>query len=92
MEASDVSDGEIVAAIDGVVNEVPVPNDGPPAAPVAFAYQLNMPAVTLLAANTTVPGPQVEPGVVVGTAGTAFTVAITAFRGELSQLPLLNVT
>ena len=52
-----------------------------------------MPAVTLLAANTTVPGPQVEPGVVVGTAeDTAFTDAITAFRGELSQLPLLNVT
>ena len=48
-----------------------------------------MPAVTLLAANTTVPGPQVEPGVVVGTAeDTAFTDAITAFRGELLLLSL----
>lgn len=54
--------------------------------PVEALYHLNVPAVELLAATITVPGPQVEPAVTVGAAGTAFTVAVTALRGELSQL------
>ena len=62
------------AAIDGVVNEVPVPNDTPP---VEAAYQLMVPAEAV-APNVTVPGPQLLSSVVSEMVGIALTVAITA--------------
>ena len=60
--------------------------------PVLASYHLKVPAVALLAVSDTVPGPQREPATIVGAAGTAFTVAITALRGVLSQVALLKVT
>jgi hypothetical protein len=60
---------------------------------VRAEYHVNVPAVALDAESVTVPLPQTEPGVTVGAVGTAFTVAVTAVRGVLSQLAaLLNVT
>ena len=60
--------------MDGVVKEVPVPNDEPP---VAAAYQLMVPAEAVVP-NITVPVPQREPGVVPVMVGEVLTVAVTA--------------
>ena len=58
----------------GVMKLVPVPIDVPP---VAFAYQLIVPALAV-AAKVTVPVPHTEPGVLAVMVGMVFTVAITA--------------
>lgn len=72
----------MVALIAGVVKLVtPVP----PATtepPVGAVYQSTVVPATALAPNTTVPVPQRAPAVPVGTAGDAFTVAITAVLGD----------
>ena len=60
--------------MDGVVNEVPVPNEAPP---VDAAYQLIVPA-DAVAPNVTVPVPQTDPGVVPVIVGIVLTVATTA--------------
>jgi hypothetical protein len=60
--------------------------------PVLAEYQLNVPATVLPTERTTEPGPQLEPTVTVGAAGTGLTVATIGVRGVLSQLPLLKVT
>jgi hypothetical protein len=60
--------------MDGVVKDVPVPNDEPP---VDAAYQLIVPAEAV-APKFTVPAPQREPGVVPVMVGMALTVAVTA--------------
>jgi hypothetical protein len=60
--------------MDGVVKEVPVPNDEPP---VNAAYQLIVPAEAV-APNVTVPVPQREPGVVPVMVGMVLTVAVIA--------------
>ena len=60
--------------MDGVVNDVPVPNDPPP---VGAAYQLIIPA-DVVAPNVTVPVPQRDPGVVPVMIGIALMVAVTA--------------
>jgi hypothetical protein len=59
--------------IEGVVNDVPVPNDEPPE---EAAYQFNVPALAV-ALRVTVPVPQREAGVVPLTVGIAFTVTFT---------------
>jgi hypothetical protein len=46
----------------------------------------------LLAERVTAPAPQRLPGVTVGALGNALTVATTAVRGLLSQVPLWKVT
>ena len=60
--------------IEGVVNEVPVPNEEPP---VAAAYQLMVPAVAA-APRSTVPVPQLLAGVTELISGVLFIVAVTA--------------
>jgi hypothetical protein len=60
--------------------------------PVLASYHLKVPAVALLALSDTVPAPQREPATTVGAVGTAFTVAMTAVRGVLSQVAVLKVT
>jgi hypothetical protein len=57
--------------------------------PVLALYHLKVPAVALLAARITTPGPHVEPAVTVGAIGTEFIVAVTDLRVALSQLLLL---
>ena len=59
--------------MDGVVNDVPVPNDAPP---VGFEYQLIKPADEL-APSVTVPKSHIAAGVVEVIAGVVLTVAIT---------------
>jgi hypothetical protein len=71
--------------MDGVVKEVPVPNDEPP---VDAAYQLIVPAEAV-APNVTVPVPQREPGVVPVIVGMAFTVMVTVL--DVAGLPILQV-
>ena len=66
----------VVAEIDGVVNDVPVPTKVPP---VRASYQLIVPA-DAVAPNVTVPVPQTDPGVVPVIVGIALTVATTAVR------------
>lgn len=68
--------------IDGVVNEVPVPNEVPP---VAAAYQFMVPALAV-APNTTVPASHREPGEVVKILGVVFTVANTAVLPEVQPV------
>ena len=58
----------------GVVNEIPVPNEGPP---VEAAYQFNIPALAA-APNVTVPASQRAAGVLPVTVGVVLTVAVTA--------------
>ena len=65
--------------IDGVVNEVPVPNKVPP---VEASYQFKVPALAV-ALNTTVPASQRDAGVVLLTVGVIFIVASTAVREEV---------
>jgi hypothetical protein len=60
--------------------------------PVSAEYHLNVPAVALVAESITVPAPQREAAVGVGATAAELIVAVTAFRGVLSQVPLLNVT
>lgn len=60
------------------MNDVPVPNDGPP---LKAAYQFSVP-VLAVAPKVTVPVPQREPGVVLLTEGMALTVTLI----ELSAL------
>jgi hypothetical protein len=60
--------------------------------PVKAEYHLKVPALALVADNITVPVPQRAAGVGVGAVATALTVAVTATRGVLSHVPLLNVT
>ena len=62
----------VVDDIDGVVNEVPVPNDDPP---LDAAYQLIVPA-DAAAPKATVPVPQREPSVVPVIDGIAVTLTI----------------
>ena len=78
----------MVAAIDGVVNEVPVPIGDPP---VTTAYQLIVPAEAV-APSVTVPVPQTEPGVVPVIVGIGLTVAITAVLEEEEQPPTVAST
>ena len=67
--------------MDGVVKEVPVPNEEPP---VDAAYQLIVPA-EVVAPNVTIPVPQREPGVVPVIAGEVLTVAVTAVLEAVVQ-------
>jgi hypothetical protein len=71
----------VVAEILGVVKLVPVPNELPP---VAAAYQLTVPA-DAVAPKTTLPVPQVEPGVVPVIVGIAFRVAVTTVLEAVVQ-------
>ena len=64
----------MVTAITGVVNDVPVPRDTPPA---GDAYQSIIPADGV-APRVTVPAPQIESGDVDMTVTIALTVATTA--------------
>lgn len=73
------------AEIEGVVKLVPVPIEEPP---VDAVNQFKVPAEAA-APNTTVPVPQVEPGVVDVTVGTGLTVPVTAVREAEVQPPLL---
>jgi hypothetical protein len=85
----------VVAAIDGVIKLFEV---SPPAlvcstVPAVNAeYQVNVPPVVLDAERDTVPAPQREAAVTDGAAGKGLTVAATAMRGVLSQVPVLTVT
>ena len=74
--------------IEGVVKLVPVPKEEPP---VDAANQFKVPAEAV-APNTTVPVPQVEPGVVDVMVGTGFTVPVTAVRDDVVQPPLVAST
>ena len=67
--------------MDGVVKEVPVPNEEPP---VDAAYQLIVPA-EVVAPNVTIPVPQREPGVVPVMVGEVLTVAVTAVLEAVVQ-------
>ena len=60
--------------------------------PVGAAYHLNMPSVSPIALDATGMPPQLEPGIVEGSGGSAFIVATTGVRGLLSQPALLKVT
>lgn len=71
--------------MDGVVKLVPVPSEEPP---VEAANQDKVPAEAV-APNTTVPVPQVAPGVVDVMVGTGFTVPVTAVREAEVQPPLV---
>ena len=68
----------VVTEMDGVVKEVPVPNEEPP---VDAAYQLIVPA-DAVAPNVTVPASQRDPGVV---PVMAVTVAVTAVLEAVVQ-------
>ena len=76
------------AAIEGVVNEVPVPNEVPP---VEAAYQLTVPAEAV-APRATVPVLQRLAGVVAVIVGMVFTVAITAVLDVVVQPVLVAST
>ena len=73
--------------MDGVVYDVPVPNEDPP---VEAAYQLRVPALAV-APRTTVPVPQRLPGVVPVIDGIVLTVAVTAERADVHP-PLVAST
>ena len=55
--------------------------------PVGTVYQRYCPAEPPVAVRVTVPGPQLDPGVTPGAAGTGLIVATTELRGP-SQVPL----
>ena len=63
----------MVLEILGVVNDIPVPNDGPP---VEAAYQFSVPALAV-PPNIAVPASQRAAGVVLVTVGVVLTVAVT---------------
>jgi hypothetical protein len=65
--------------IEGVVKDVPVPNDEPPE---EAAYQFNVPALPV-APNVTAPASQREAGVVPVIVGVVFTVATIAVLAEV---------
>lgn len=66
-----------ISEILGVVNDVPVPTEGPP---VKCSYQLIVPA-DAVAPKVTVPVPHLEPFVVSVIEGIEFIVAVTAVLG-----------
>lgn len=72
----------VVAPIDGVINEVPVPSELPPD---DAANQLRVPALAV-APNAIVPASQREAGVVPVTDGVVLTVATTDDRGDVHPL------
>ena len=74
--------------MEGVVKLVPVPIEDPPE---DAANQFKVPAEAV-APNTTVPVPQVKPGVVPVMVGIGFTVPVTAVREVVVQPPLLAST
>ena len=76
------------AAIEGVVKEIPAPNDTPP---VDAAYQLIVPAEGV-APRLTVPVLQRLAGVVAEMVGVVFTVAITAVLEVVVQPVLVAST
>ena len=78
----------MVEEIEGVVNEVPVPNEVPP---VDAAYQLIVPAEAA-APRATVPVLQRLAGVVAVIVGMVFTVAITAVLDVVVQPVLVAST
>lgn len=59
---------------------------------VAVEYQRNVPDVVEVAVNDTVPLPHRETLDATGWAGTVLTVAVTAARALLTQVPLSNST
>ena len=67
--------------MEGVVKDVPVPNDVPP---VEAAYQFSVPA-DAVAPSVTVPVPQREAGVVPEMVGAVVTVAATAVLEAVVQ-------
>ena len=72
----------------GVVKEVPVPKEAPPA---EAAYQLMVP-VEAVAPKVTVPAPQVDPGVVPVMLGIALTVATTSVLAAVVHVPSVAST
>jgi hypothetical protein len=68
----------VVAEIDGVIKDTPVPIATPP---LEAVYQLIVPALAE-APKVTTPASQRVPGVVPVIVGVAFTVAVTAVLGE----------
>ncbi len=64
----------MVALIEPVVKDVPVPSEEPP---VEASYQLMVPALAV-APRFTVPASQREPGVIPAILGVVLTVAITS--------------
>ena len=78
----------VLEEMDGVVKLVPVPIEVPP---VEAANQDRVPAEAV-APNTTVPVPQVAPGVVAVMVGIGFTVPVTAVREAEVQPPLVAST
>ena len=74
--------------IEGVVKEFPVPKLVPP---LAEAYHSRDPALAV-ALSTTVPASHLAAGVVEVTVGVAFTVASTAVRVEVHELPTVAST
>jgi hypothetical protein len=60
--------------------------------PVSAAYHLKVPVVALVAESATVPAAQRDAPAGVGATAAVFTVAVTAFLGVLSHVPLLKVT
>lgn len=76
----------VVVFNDGVVKDVPVPNEVPP---LATSYQLIVPALAA-AASTTVPASQREAGVVDVMVGVVFTVANTAVLDELQPVAVAS--
>ena len=71
----------MVLEILGVVNDIPVPNDGPP---VEAAYQFSVPALAV-PPNIAVPASQRAAGVVPVTVGVILIVAATVILDELVQ-------
>ncbi len=67
--------------MEGVVNDVPLPNEDPP---VLAAYQLIVPALAV-APSVTVPASHTDPGVVPLIVGLAVTVTVTSTREVLSH-------
>ena len=78
----------VVTAIDGVVNDVPVPRLVPP---VAAAYQLMIPAEAV-APRVKDPVPQLLSGVVPVIVGSALIVATTAVLEAVVHPPLVAST
>ena len=60
--------------------------------PVKAVYHLKVPAVALDVESVTVPVAHRAAGIPVGADANGLIVATTAFRGVLSQVPLLKVT
>jgi hypothetical protein len=76
----------VVEEILGVVKEVPLPKEDPPA---EAAYQFKIPAFAV-ALRTTSPASQREPGVTDVTSGVVFIVAVTSVLSEVQPLLLAS--